>query len=368
MRATVGRITPWAALALAAAACAPVPGQEVPYVQTPHHVVEAMLKLADVTKDDVVYDLGSGDGRIVIAAARDFGARGVGIEIDPRLVAESNRWAMRDRVADRVRFVQQDLFQTDLTPATVLTLYITRELNLRLRPKILHQLRPGARVVSHRFDMGDWAPDREVRIDVNGSQETLYLWVIPAAAQSVKLDDATIRAEVEKIRQPGMMNVPRADGEFLHDLVVGRGYRRGLEIGTSNGYSAVWIALGLRKTGGRLITLEIDARRADLAAENFKRLGLLPYVELRRGDALKLIPTIEGPFDFVFIDAWKEDYAKYFEQVFPKVRSGGAILAHNVLSHAPELQAFLEMIQKHPQLETHIDRRSPAGISVSVKK
>jgi predicted O-methyltransferase YrrM len=196
----------------------------------------------------------------------------------------------------------------------------------------------------------------------------LGLAVVTLAAQSVQLDDATIRTEIEKIRQPGMMNVPRADGEFLHDLVVERGYRRGLEIGTSNGYSAVWIALGLRKTGGRLITLEIDARRADLAAENFKRLGLLPYVELRRGDALKLIPTIEGPFDFVFIDAWKEDYLKYFQLVFPKVTSGGAILAHNVLSHAPELKAFVEMLQNHPQLETHIERRSFAGISVSIKK
>jgi predicted O-methyltransferase YrrM len=187
-------------------------------------------------------------------------------------------------------------------------------------------------------------------------------------AQSVQLDDTTIRAAVEKIRQPGMMNVPRVDGEFLHDLVVRRGYRRGLEIGTSNGYSAVWIGLAMRKTGGRLITLEIDTRRADMAAENFRRLGLDPYIELRRGDALKLIPTIEGPFDFVFIDAWKEDYPKYFELVFPKVSSGGAIVAHNVLSHEPELRGFVEMLQKHVQLETRIDRRSSAGLSVSIKK
>lgn len=188
------------------------------------------------------------------------------------------------------------------------------------------------------------------------------------AAQSVQLDDATVRAEVERIRQPGMMNVPRVDGEFLHDLVVGRGYRRGLEIGTSNGYSAVWIALALRKTGGRLITLEIDARRADLAQENFRRLGLEPYIELRRGDALKLIPTIEGPFDFVFVDAWKEDYPKYFELVFPKVISGGAIVTHNVASHDAALRDFVEMLQKHPGIETRIDRRSSAGLSVSIKK
>lgn len=191
---------------------------------------------------------------------------------------------------------------------------------------------------------------------------------VALGGQSVQLDDATIRAEVEQIRQPGMMNVPRPDGEFLRDFVVRRGYRRGLEIGTSNGYSAVWIALALRKTGGRLITLEIDAHRANLAAENFKRLGLEPYIELRRGDALKLIPKIEGPFDFVFIDAWKEDYPKYFDLVFPKVSSGGAILAHNVVSHAAQLKGFVEMLQNHPQLETHIDRRTFAGISVSIKR
>lgn len=195
-----------------------------------------------------------------------------------------------------------------------------------------------------------------------------FAGVAALAAQPVQLDEAAVRNEVEKIRQPGMMNVPRVDGEFLHDLVVARAYRRGLEIGTSNGYSAAWIALGLRKTGGRLITLEIDAHRANLAAENFKRLGLDPYVELLRGDALTLIPTIEGPFDLVFIDAWKEDYPKYFELVFPKVRSGGAILAHNALSHARELKVFLEMLQRHPQLDTHIERRSSAGISVSIKK
>lgn len=179
MRASFGRITLWATLALAAGACAPVPGQEVPYVQTPHKVVEAMLRLADVTKDDVVYDMGSGDGRIVISAARDFGARGVGVEIDPKLVAESYRWAAWAKVTDRVRFVQQDLFKTDLTPATVVTLYITRELNLRLRPKLLRELRPGARVVSHRFDMGDWVPTRYIRVPGEGGDIEVYLWVVP---------------------------------------------------------------------------------------------------------------------------------------------------------------------------------------------
>jgi SAM-dependent methyltransferase len=156
--------------------CAPVPGQEVPYVATPLPVVDTMLQLAAVGRDDVVYDLGSGDGRIVIAAARDYGARGVGIEIDPRLVAESTRRAEQAGLGSRVRFTTEDLFQTDLRPATVVTLYLTRELNLRLRPKLLAELRPGARVVSHRFDMGDWRPERQVAMDVDGRQYVVYLY------------------------------------------------------------------------------------------------------------------------------------------------------------------------------------------------
>jgi len=196
----------------------------------------------------------------------------------------------------------------------------------------------------------------------------LLLLLGGASAQTEPLDEATIRSEVEKIRQPGMMNVPRADGEFLHDFVVQRGYKRVLEIGTSNGYSAVWMALALRKNGGKLITLEIDAMRANLAAENFQRLRLNDIIELRRGDALKLIPKIPGPFDLVFIDAWKPDYIRYFEMVFPKTRSSGAILAHNVLSHDAELRAYVEMVSNHPQLETRIERRSSRGIAVSIKK
>lgn len=181
IRVALGRVGLLVGLALAAGACAPVPGQDVPYVQTPGDVVNAMLRLAAVGKDDVVYDLGSGDGRIVITAARDFGARGVGIEIDPRLVAESVRWAQRAGVAERVRFVQQDFFQTDLSPATVVTLYLSQGLNARLRPKLLRELRAGTRIVSHRFDMGDWRPEQQIRVDVSGAEHTVYVWTVPGA-------------------------------------------------------------------------------------------------------------------------------------------------------------------------------------------
>ena len=151
------------AAASLAAACTH-PRASVPDVRTPFPTVRAMLELAGVTGSDVVYDLGSGDGRIVITAAREFGARGVGLEIDPALVAESRATARRLGLTARVRFIEQDLFQTDLGEATVVTLYLSVELNRRLRPKLLAELPPGSRIVSHDFDMGDWPPDRAVRV------------------------------------------------------------------------------------------------------------------------------------------------------------------------------------------------------------
>ena len=166
-------------LLVTATACVRVPGQDVPDVRTPLAVVNEMLRLADVTASDVIYDLGSGDGRILIAAARDRGARGVGLEIDPALVAQSAERARRLGLADRLSFRQQDLFEADLTPATVVTLYLSPDLNRRLRPKLLSELRPGARIVSHSFDMGDWAPARTLQVSSNEGSHTLYLWVVP---------------------------------------------------------------------------------------------------------------------------------------------------------------------------------------------
>jgi SAM-dependent methyltransferase len=161
------------------AGCARIPGQDVPDVRTPLVVVNEMLKLAGVTAGDTVYDLGSGDGRIVIAAARDRGARGVGFEIDPALVAEATDHARRLRLTDRVSFTQADLFQADLRPATVVMLYLSPDLNRRLRSKLLSELRPGSRIVSHAFDMGDWAPTRTLQVTSNEGTHTLYLWVVP---------------------------------------------------------------------------------------------------------------------------------------------------------------------------------------------
>jgi cyclopropane fatty-acyl-phospholipid synthase-like methyltransferase len=148
---------------------------DVRYVPTPQNVVEAMLEMAHVTETDVVYDLGSGDGRIPITAAQKYGARGVGVEVEPRLISIANENAVKGRVADRVWFLNQDLFDTDISPATVVTLYLLPRLNQQLMPKLKAALRPGARVVSHYYDMGpEWPPEQSQ--DINSLM--IYLWTI----------------------------------------------------------------------------------------------------------------------------------------------------------------------------------------------
>jgi SAM-dependent methyltransferase len=149
-------------------------------------VVEVMLRLAKVGKNDVVYDLGCGDGRIVITAALKYGARGVGVDIDPRRIRESNENARKAGVTDRVKFLQQDLFKINLSEATVVTLYLLPEMNLRLRPKLLRELRPGARIVSHAFDLGGWKPRKVVRVPGPDRVRTIYYWVTPARGKSRK--------------------------------------------------------------------------------------------------------------------------------------------------------------------------------------
>jgi SAM-dependent methyltransferase len=148
----------------------------VPYVATPEAVVEEMLEIAQVGPADVVYDLGSGDGRIVIAAARQFGARGVGIEIDPARVRESVENAAQAAVGHLVRFLQADFFAADLREATVVTLYLLPEVNRQLLPKLLTELRPGSRIVSYNYGLGDWAPAKTS----GGSRGTIYYWMVPA--------------------------------------------------------------------------------------------------------------------------------------------------------------------------------------------
>jgi SAM-dependent methyltransferase len=158
---------------------------DVPYVPTTEEAVQAMLKLAGVTRADTVYDLGCGDGRIVIAAAKTYGAHGVGIDINPVRIAEAKANAKKAGVEHLVRFEENDLFQANFRAATVVTLFLLSSVNLKLRPKLLAELKPGARVVSNTFDMGDWKPQKEAHVgdggdDDMGLSHQLYLWTIPA--------------------------------------------------------------------------------------------------------------------------------------------------------------------------------------------
>jgi SAM-dependent methyltransferase len=172
------------ASAVAAGVAAPSAGQTArpslaPYVPTPQEVVDRMLQLADVKAGDVVYDLGCGDGRLVITAAKRHGARGVGIDIDPARIAESRANAKKEGVEALVEFRQQDALTVDVSPASVVTLYLLTAANLQLRPTLQKQLKPGSRVVSHEFGMGDWVPTRtETITDRRGTSRLLYLWII----------------------------------------------------------------------------------------------------------------------------------------------------------------------------------------------
>jgi protein-L-isoaspartate O-methyltransferase len=172
MRVAALAVATLTAVAAAQKPAAPTP--DIHYVPTSPGVADAMLKLARVTASDVVYDLGSGDGRIVIAAAKKYGARGVGVELDGELVKEARKNAMKAGVSDRVTFVQDDLFKTNLSNATVVMLYLSNSINMRLRSLLQEQLKPGSRIVSHRFEMGDWKPEATVRLEGT----SIHLWTI----------------------------------------------------------------------------------------------------------------------------------------------------------------------------------------------
>lgn len=154
------------------------PHLDVPYVPSPNAVVEGMLKLAGVKSTDVVYDLGCGDGRIVITAAKSYGAKGVGVDINPERIEEARANAKSAAVEQKVKFEENDLFNANIGDATVVTLYLLPSVNERLKPKLLKELKPGTRIVSHSFDMGDWKPDKEEVVD----GRNIYLWIVPATA------------------------------------------------------------------------------------------------------------------------------------------------------------------------------------------
>ena len=159
---------------------------DVPYVPSDDKVVAAMLDIAKVKKSDILYDLGSGDGRIPITAAKRFGTRGTGVEIDPVRVAEARENAKKAGVEDRVRFIEGDIFEADIKNATVVMLYLLPDVNLKLRPKLLSELKPGTRIVSHNYDMGDWKPLKTRRVDLPSGPHTVYFWVVPQPRRAAR--------------------------------------------------------------------------------------------------------------------------------------------------------------------------------------
>ena len=192
-------------------------------------------------------------------------------------------------------------------------------------------------------------------------------WLLSSTATAqVPADVAKVLASIRQV-DSGQLSVSEEDGRFMRVLVMTNGSRHALEIGAAYGYSAIWIGLGLRQTGGHLTTIEFDAARAKAAADNITRAGLADIVTVVSGDAFKEIPKVAGTFDFVFLDAWKADYKKFFELVFPRLTPRGLFLAHNVVNKQSEMKDFLAAIGDNPSLATSIVKPGSEGMSVTVK-
>jgi caffeoyl-CoA O-methyltransferase len=189
--------------------------------------------------------------------------------------------------------------------------------------------------------------------------------LVSAAAQTAGVQK--LLAEI-KSKDKGQLAVSEEDGRFLRVMVAASGAKRALEIGGASGYSAIWIGMGLRETGGRLVTIEYDPARAKELADNIRRAGLTDIVQVVSGDAFQQIPKVAGTFDFVFLDAWKKDYKRFFDLVYPRLDKGGLFIAHNVVNKRSEMGDFLDAIQKHPTLWTTIVSPSGEGMSVSRRR
>jgi len=187
------------------------------------------------------------------------------------------------------------------------------------------------------------------------------------ASSDVPPDVARVLQEI-RAKDTGQLAISEEDGRFLRVLMAAHRSKRALEIGGASGYSAIWMGLALRETGGRLVTLEYDPARAKELAGNVRRAGLADVVHVVAGDAFAHIPTLSGSFDFVFLDAWKRDYKKFFDLVYPRLDRGGLFVAHNVVNKRDEMTDFLDAVHAHPSLWTTIVSPSGEGMSVSVRK
>jgi predicted O-methyltransferase YrrM len=188
----------------------------------------------------------------------------------------------------------------------------------------------------------------------------------PAASAGSDQALARLLAEI-KSKDKGQLAVSEEDGRFMRLMIASSGAKRALEIGGASGYSAIWIGTGLRATGGRLVTIEYDPVRAKELAENIKRAGLSDIVHVVSGDAFEQIPKLPGTFDFVFLDAWKKDYKRFFDMVYPRLDARGLFLAHNVVNKRNEMGDFLDAVLRHPSLWTTIVSPSGEGMSVSMR-
>src|SRR5688572_26167370 len=197
----------------------------------------------------------------------------------------------------------------------------------------------------------------------------ILVCIIPgeAAAQSTPPHVDAILKQI-KAADKDQLAVSEEDGRFMRLLVVTSGAKRALEIGAASGYSAIWIGLGLRETGGKLVTIEYDKARAQQAASNIAKAGLSDVVQVIGGDAFAEIPKVSGTFDFVFCDAWKRDYQKFFSLVFPRMDKGGLFLGHNVINKRDEMSDFLKTIHTSPTVLTSIVAPSGEGVSISLKR
>ena len=193
----------------------------------------------------------------------------------------------------------------------------------------------------------------------------LVLTLAPARAQQPNLDKilADIRA-----KDKGQLAISEEDGRFLRLLIASSGRKRALEIGGASGYSAIWMAQGLRATGGKLVSIEYDPVRARELADNIKRAGMTDVVQVIAGDAFAEIPKLPGTFDFVFLDAWKRDYKKFLDLVYPRLDKGGLFTAHNVVNKRGEMGDFLDAIERNPAVWTAIVSPASEGISLTYKK
>ena len=202
---------------------------------------------------------------------------------------------------------------------------------------------------------------------------TLLLLIVPFSFSQTGTSQEIIDEKVEAFLNSNRyswrdMNVPASDGKILHDIILENNYKQALEIGTSTGHSAIWIAWALSKTGGKLITIEINERRYREALANFKEAGLEDLIDARLADAHALVPQLEGPFDFVFSDADKNWYKNYLIAVYPKLKPGGCFTAHNVNMRGHGIDQFLDHLDTMEDMKTTIERSSRAGISISYKK